>query len=276
MENKPNSQRGGWAIRAAVSFGFVMAVSLALSGAAFADHDPADGPEVTPTLLVFPGGDPAAGCFRLQPAVEDAWTVFADAHMTYYYDSTTKKLTFVMDAGWLMAKVYDKGSTTLNLYDYTSFPDGGIAHDDGLVAPDNASGGPAGLSHADFCPVGPFATPTPTVAPTDTPSPAPTDTPSPAPTDTPAPTATPTAAPTDTPAPTATPTAAPTATPTPTLPITGGTPTPTPTLPDTSGSPTTSATPPDPTGNAFLLLLIGSVAGLMFMFLPRKKRERLS
>jgi hypothetical protein len=36
---------------------------------------------------------------------------------------------------------------------------------------------------------------------------------------------------------------------------------------------TGSHTPPDPTGTAFVLLLIGSVAGLLFMFLPRKKEE---
>jgi len=33
------------------------------------------------------------------------------------------------------------------------------------------------------------------------------------------------------------------------------------------------AAPPDPVGNAFLLLLVGSVAGLVFMFLPRKKAD---
>jgi cell division septation protein DedD len=239
-------------MRAAVSFGLIMAVSVALSGAVLADHDPADGPEVIPTLVAFAGGDPATGCIRINaPTASDTGIYSADGHVTYYYNSSTKLLTFVMDSGYLMAKVYAKGGTNQNVYDYTGFYGGGIAHDDGLSAPINPDNNqPYGLSHVDFCPVQEQATATPTAEPTATPTPSPT--------------------------PTAEPTATPTPTPTPTLPTTGETPTPTPTLPDTSGNPTTSATPPDPTGNAFLLLLIGSVAGLMFMFLPRKKRERLS
>jgi hypothetical protein len=36
-----------------------------------------------------------------------------------------------------------------------------------------------------------------------------------------------------------------------------------------------STTPPaDPIGSAFLLLLVGSIAGLMFLSLPRKREER--
>jgi hypothetical protein len=50
--------------------------------------------------------------------------------------------------------------------------------------------------------------------------------------------------------------------------------TPTPTLPDTAVPVTNSAPPADPVGNAFLLLLVGSVAALMFMFLPRKRESR--
>jgi hypothetical protein len=108
----------------------------------------------------------------------------------------------------------------------------------------------------------------------DCPTPA---TPAPTATPTNAPTATPTNAPTATPtnAPTATPTDAPTATPSPspTLPNTGPTPTPTPTLADTAGTVSGVATPPTATNNIFLLVLIGSVAGLLFMFLPRRKEE---
>ncbi len=123
----------------------------------------------------------------------------------------------------------------------------------------------------------PSDTPSPT--PSDTPSPTPSDTPSPTPSDTPTPTLpqdTPTPTPTETPTPTLpqdTPT--PTPTPTPTLPDTGGTPTPTPTLPNTSGPDLGSQTPADPTSNAFLLLLVASVAGLMFMFLPKKQEQRV-
>jgi hypothetical protein len=132
----------------------------------------------------------------------------------------------------------------------------------------------------------PSDTPSPT--PSDTPSPTPSDTPSPTPSDTPSPTPSPTPSdtpsptPSDTPSPTPsdtpspTPSATPSATPspTPTLPDTGGTPTPTPTLPDTNAPPSGSNTPVDPTGNAFLLLLVASVAALLFTFLPRKKDQR--
>jgi hypothetical protein len=67
----------------------------------------------------------------------------------------------------------------------------------------------------------------------------------------------------------------PSPTPTPTLPDTGSspTPTPTPTLPNTASALSGTPTPPDPTDTAFLLLLVASVAGMMFMFLPRKKEE---
>jgi hypothetical protein len=125
----------------------------------------------------------------------------------------------------------------------------------------------------------PTATPsaTPSATPTDSPTATPSATPSATPTDSPTatPSATPSATPTDSPTatPSATPTGSPTPSPTPTLPDTGGTPTPTPTLPDTAGGLNGSASPADPAGNAFLLLLIGSVAGLLFMFLPRKKEE---
>jgi hypothetical protein len=57
------------------------------------------------------------------------------------------------------------------------------------------------------------------------------------------------------------------------LPITGGTPTPTPTLPDTGGPLSGSSKPVDPTNNAFLLLLVASVTALLYLNLPKRRRE---
>jgi hypothetical protein len=50
-------------------------------------------------------------------------------------------------------------------------------------------------------------------------------------------------------------------------------PTPTPALPDTACGLNGAASPADPTGTAFLLLLIGSVAGLLF-YVPAAQERR--
>ncbi len=101
-----------------------------------------------------------------------------------------------------------------------------------------------------------------------------TDTPSPSESPTASPTSVATASATPTQEATASPTSAATASATPTLPDTGGTPTPTPTLPDTSGPLGRGLLPADPSGSLFLLILIGSVAGLAFMLLPRRRNSR--
>ncbi len=124
--------------------------------------------------------------------------------------------------------------------------------------------------------VGPWATdtPSPSESPTASPTSAATASATPTQEATASPTAAATASATPTQEATASPTSAATASATPTLPDTGGTPTPTPTLPDTSGPLGRGLLPADPSGSLFLLILIGSVAGLAFMLLPRRRNSR--
>jgi hypothetical protein len=70
--------------------------------------------------------------------------------VTWTYDGTTKAVGFTATGG-VVTIAYVKGSAGYNIYDYTGFAGGGVASDGNMFAPDNASGGPAGLSHAVFC-----------------------------------------------------------------------------------------------------------------------------
>jgi hypothetical protein len=70
--------------------------------------------------------------------------------VTWTYDGDTKEVGFSAEGG-LVTHAYIKGGNGYNDYDYTGEAGGGIASDGGLFAPDNGSGGPAGLSHAIFC-----------------------------------------------------------------------------------------------------------------------------
>lgn len=135
------------------------------------------------------------------------------------------------------------GKYGANLYIYD--PPAESFGDTDLHAPDNPSGGPAGLSHVAFCYDDAVPTNTPTHTPTNTPTDTPTNSPTNTPTDTPTntPTDTPTNTPTDTPTntpteiSTSTPTETPTNTPTDTL-----TPTPTNTLIDFTDVPSDTPT----------------------------------
>ena len=62
-------------------------------------------------------------------------------------DNPQGNVDFSIDGG-LALKVFVKGGNDFNEYDYTP---GGVASDTGLTTPDNASGGPAGVSHVSFC-----------------------------------------------------------------------------------------------------------------------------
>jgi hypothetical protein len=68
--------------------------------------------------------------------------------VTWTYDGTTKEFGFTATGGVVLI-AYVKGGDAYNEYDYSGL--GGVASDGGMFAPDNASGGPAGLSHAVFC-----------------------------------------------------------------------------------------------------------------------------
>jgi hypothetical protein len=115
--------------------------------------------------------------------------------VTMTYDSESKAVGFSASGG-VVTIAYVKGGSAYNEYNYGA----GVASDGNLFAPDNASDGPAGLSHAVFC-TGPAGQPNespsgsgagdtdqpPTLAPSDPPSDQPSDQP-------------PTVAPTGTPA----------------------------------------------------------------------------
>ena len=70
--------------------------------------------------------------------------------ITFSYNGTTKESSFTTDGG-VALQVYIKGGNAYNEYDYDVDPYFGTTSDSGLVAPDNGSGKPAGLSHALFC-----------------------------------------------------------------------------------------------------------------------------
>jgi len=124
---------------------------------AFADHVPPDGPAVTPTTVDFPGGEPVCPTgvgirFGEGDLVDGhAEEIGSTGKFVTLVDVDGSEITFVVDPPYLASYVFVKGSTPQNVYNYSGFPGGGIAHDDGLVTPNNASGGPAGLSHVDFC-----------------------------------------------------------------------------------------------------------------------------
>jgi hypothetical protein len=64
------------------------------------------------------------------------------------YDAEAKSLDFTATGG-VVWHAFVKGGNGYNHYNYTGL--GGVASDTDLVAPNNASGGPAGLSHVVFC-----------------------------------------------------------------------------------------------------------------------------
>lgn len=136
--------------------------TLAMAGAVLASTGPSD-QQITPTLhdgniqvgtgTPPPNNDYAAcspkdavetgsgsGSGASDNGVSVAWT----------YNGTTKALSFVATGG-LVNIAYVKGGNAYNEYDYSGKSNGGVASDGHLYAPDNASGGPAGLSHAIFC-----------------------------------------------------------------------------------------------------------------------------
>lgn len=140
-------------------------LSFALFGVALAATGPSDD-GVTPTLhsgnitVDGNGGSDQAACDAADAVEIDAagsGTTDNGVTVTLTYDSTTKAVGFSATGG-LVLIAYIKGGDAYNEYDYT---DPGVASDGNLFAPDNASGGPAGLSHAVFCTAA-AETPTPT------------------------------------------------------------------------------------------------------------------
>jgi hypothetical protein len=156
---RPMTASTGKSVLAIVAILSLVLSLFAIARPVIANHEPPDGPEVTPTAEEFPGGEticPTGSVgFRFNSPVagDDATVTLADgSSATVTIVSVAgNMLTFEVEGG-LAAIVKVKGGVSSpgtpdqNVYDYTGFPGGGIAHDDGLTTP-NAQG----ISHVDFC-----------------------------------------------------------------------------------------------------------------------------
>jgi hypothetical protein len=136
------------------------ALGLALAGTALAVTGASD-QGVTPTLhadanitIDGNGNSDAAECDAAD-AIETGNTSGSDTTdngvtVTWTYDDATKAFSFTASGG-LVTIAYIKGGNDYNEYNYVDALGHGVDSDGNMFAPDNASGGPAGLSHAVFC-----------------------------------------------------------------------------------------------------------------------------
>jgi hypothetical protein len=133
------------------------ALLFAFAGTAFAATGASD-QGVTPTLvdganitLDGNGNSDQADCAAadgLETGDEGGeGTTESGVTVTWTYDAESKEFGFTATGGVVLI-AYVKGGDAYNVYDYS--PEG-VTSDGGMFAPDNASGGPAGLSHAVFC-----------------------------------------------------------------------------------------------------------------------------
>ena len=131
-----------------------LGLAAALTMPVLANHDVA-GPAVSPTEQGFPGGNPVCPTgttgVRFDKAELAVDAVKGGVRITAV-DVEAGTLSFeVTDPATVVVKVFMKGSTPQNVYDYSVLAMGGVPHDDGLITPDNASEEAAGISHVDFC-----------------------------------------------------------------------------------------------------------------------------
>jgi hypothetical protein len=108
----------------------------------------ATGPEVEPTavegnITECPEGQGTTFFFE-----DSGSETIGDITVELTYNADAKTVDFEVEGG-VAWHAFIKGGDGYNHYDYT--PLGGVPADDGLVAPDNGSEGPAGLSHAVIC-----------------------------------------------------------------------------------------------------------------------------
>jgi hypothetical protein len=142
--------------------GLLAALGLvaALTMPALANHDPADGPEVAPyidaTRYDNEGGNVKecldGALLERFGTAGDGGTASGTVGESDYeleYWVIGKTVTFEV-TGALVTEALIKGGPDTNIYDYSGatagFAGPGIAHDDGLVAPDDA-----GISNVGFC-----------------------------------------------------------------------------------------------------------------------------
>ena len=139
---------------------------FAVARPVIANHEPPDGPEVTPTAEEFPGGGPSCPTgttgIRFGDSAEDdgPLTEGSQATVTLIDGSQAtvtilsldnNLLTFEVEGGLaaivkVKGGVSSPGTNDQNVYDYRGLAGGGIAHDDGLRTPNTQ-----GISHVDFC-----------------------------------------------------------------------------------------------------------------------------
>jgi hypothetical protein len=142
--------RRTWPLLGAALLTFALfGIALAATGASTAG--------VTPTTVegnitaAGEGNNDAADC-AAGDAVElgassDSGTSANGVTVTQTYDPTSKAVSFVATGGVVLI-AYIKGSDAYNVYGYGT---AGVLADSSLFAPDNASDGPAGLSHTVYC-----------------------------------------------------------------------------------------------------------------------------
>ena len=110
------------------------------------------GPNATHVVPVLVGGNPT--CSDLFPDLDvielkiDPPTSGTYSQGPLTIDFTTDGTSWSFESNLPVLAAISKGGDAANVYDYGS---PGALADDGLVSPDNSSGGPAGLSHATLC-----------------------------------------------------------------------------------------------------------------------------
>ena len=156
---RPMTATTGRTVLAIVAILSLLLSAFAIARPVIASHEPPDGPEVTPTAEEFGGGNPvcptgSVGYRFNDPEAGDSTEVLLTDGSTATVTILSvdgDELTFEVEGG-LAAIVTVKGGVSSpgtpdqNVYDYTAFPGGGIAHDDGLTTPNEQ-----GISHVDFC-----------------------------------------------------------------------------------------------------------------------------
>jgi hypothetical protein len=157
---RPASVTAGKTALAIIAILSLLLSLIAIVRPVIAFHEGAEnvGPEVTPTPEEFQPGD--AQCPAGMTAIRFNDPMADDAADVLLSDGTTATVTIISSNGTLTFEVENglaaivkvkggvstPGTNDQNVYDYTGFPGGGIAHDDGLVNPNEQ-----GISHVDFC-----------------------------------------------------------------------------------------------------------------------------
>ena len=258
---KHHRRAGSSALRLAGWLGVVAMLAIAILGPSAAGVAAAS---VTPVLHAdanvneddCPQGTTG---IKITPPDDSGSAAGVTVDVTYDAGSDPKALDFTATGGVVMV-AFIKGGNDYNEYNYSP---AGVTADTDLVAPNNSSGTPAGVSHSVFC----VAENQETNPPTETPTAPPTETP--------------TAPPTETP--TAPPTETPTAPPTGEVePTPGATATPTGEVEAATGTPRTTLPPTDTVGGdqqqgsgtwrMLLIVMAGLLSGILALTPKRARR----